>query len=122
MQVLTADSLEILKSGLTVNPYTDQQLHYAAMWYVAPSLSLAEQLGAADASSVALFTTANLFARTIMAEYMNKGLLPITAIERYMKYAEEVAIKEATNESGENGANPDAGVESSDVGEAPQAS
>lgn len=92
--ILTDDSLEMLKAKMNVNPYTDEQLNKAAMWYTSPTMYLASQLGAADGSQLAIFTTANLFARTVMAEYVNKGLLSISAIERYMKEAEALARAE----------------------------
>jgi len=92
--ILIPESLEILKGKMTVNPYTDKQLNRTAMFFVAPTLSLASELGAADDSPTATFTTANLFARTIMADFINSGLIAVSAIDRYLDRAEQMILDE----------------------------
>lgn len=95
-RILIPESLDVLKSRLTANPYTDKQLHQVASFMVAPTLALGKVMGVADDSPQAIFATANVLARTTLADFINKGLVSVTAIDRFMRYAEEVFEAEQT--------------------------
>lgn len=115
-RALLPESYDILLDGLNAKVYTEKQLHQAAVWYVAPSLTLGSQLGVSDMSRIAVMTTANLFARTVMADFINKGLMSVTAIGRFMDEAEEIGkAEEAKRESSEAGEDSDSGIESPDA-------
>lgn len=88
-RVLTPEFLERLKSRLHANPYTDEQLHRAAFFSVAPVLYTAGEIKAADVSTVSIMTTANLFAGALMADFINAGCISVSAIDRFMEKAGE---------------------------------
>jgi hypothetical protein len=92
--VLIPESLEILKSKLSMPGYTDKQLNRAAMFLTAPVLSLGYAMGVADETPLAIMSTANLVARTVLADFINKGCLSVTAIDRYLTEAEKL-VEEA---------------------------
>lgn len=86
-RVLTAEFMERLKSKLNANPYTDEQLHRAAFFMVAPILYTAGEIRAADVSTVSIMTTANLFAGALLADFINTGCISVSAIDRFMERA-----------------------------------
>src|SRR6187551_2244348 len=86
-RVLTDEFLGILKSKLHANPYTDEQLHRAAFFMVAPVLYDAGEIGAADVSTAAILTTANLYAASVLADFINAGCVSVSAIYRFMEQA-----------------------------------
>lgn len=104
--ILLPESLDILKNNLHAKVYTDKQLHRAASFMTAGTLALGAHVGAASEKPEDLFVVANLFARTVMADFINKGCISISAIDRFMDeaekiYYEEMAKQEANEESNE---------------------
>lgn len=89
-RILVDESMDVLKSRLAANPYTDKQLHQVASFMVAPILTLGRMMGVSDDSPQAIFATANVLARTTLADFINKGLISVTAIDRFMREAEAV--------------------------------
>jgi len=88
-RVLTDEFLGILKSKLHANPYTDEQLHRAAFFMVAPVMYNAGEIGAADVTTAAILTTANLYGAALLADFINAGCISVTAIDRFMANAGE---------------------------------
>lgn len=110
--VLTQDFLQRVKDQLNANPYTDEQLHRAAFFLVAPPLVTAAEIGAADPSNAALLVVANLYAGGVMADYINSGCISVSAIDRFMtKLGEE-------NESSDRGIPSDERVDAPDAAQA----
>ncbi len=83
--VIAPDFMKTLREKLTNSEqYTDEQLNRAAWFMVAAPMQVAGQLGAADASSAAVYTTTNLYAASIMAEFIDAGCINIEAVDKYM--------------------------------------
>lgn len=100
--VLTQDFLERVKDQLNINPYTDEQLHRAAFFLVAPPLVTAAEINAADSSNAALLVVANLYAGGVMADYINNGCISVSAIDRYMtKLGEENVSTDSDTSNGQ---------------------
>lgn len=100
--VLQDEFLQRLKSQLTVNPYTDAQLNNAAFFFVAPTMTMAAEIGAGDASGAAILTLCNLFAGGNLSDFINAGCISVSAIDRYMhKIAAEYDAKQVEGEGDE---------------------
>lgn len=98
--ILESEFLERLKGQLNApNAYTDVQLNRAAFFLTAPSLTVAGEIGAADPSKQAVVVTANLLASGVLADFINKGCLSVSAIDRYMTELEEQYNKDAKKEA-----------------------
>lgn len=87
-QILTPDFLGRLKDGLEAKVYTDEQLNRAAYFWTVVVMTVAAEIGAADGTNKAIMVTANLLAGGFLAEYINAGLISVTAIDRYVTRVE----------------------------------
>lgn len=83
--VLQPEFLDRLKSQLTANPYTDEQLNNVAFFYITPTMTMAGEIGAGDSSPAAILTLCNLFAGGNLADFINAGCISVSAVDRYMK-------------------------------------
>src|SRR5690349_16480092 len=79
--------------------YTDVQLNRVAFFMSAPALTVAGEIGAADSSRAAVMVTANLLASGVLADFVNKGCISISAIDRYMTELEVQYNAEAQKKS-----------------------
>lgn len=88
--ILMPDSLAILRNDLEDKLFSDKQLSDVAVFMTSPILELGAALGAADSSPMAHHATANLLARTTLADFINTGCVSIAAVSRYMERAKEL--------------------------------
>ncbi len=96
LTILIPESLEIFREKLNHGgkPYTDNQLQRAAMFATSPVLSIGAAMGVANEDPVSIFSTANLMARTVLADFINAGCLSVSAIDRYLDKAEQMVLEQ----------------------------